>query len=153
MKPRAKGVFSFRPVGRVRSPFKRPEDIPPPAFAPPGFFDRARGELRIHKRYEPALKDTEGFSHLIVIFAFHKAGGARLQTVPPGQTERRGVFATRSPHRPNPIGLTVVRVLGRRGPVIRVAGLDLVDGTPILDIKPLTERDRPARVRTGWIRT
>ena len=153
MKPRLKGVFSFRPVGRVRSPFKRPENIPPPAFAPPGFFDRARGELRVFKKYEPALKDTEGFSHLIVIFVFHQAGGSKLQAVPPGQTERRGIFATRSPHRPNPIGLTVVRVLGRRGPVIRVSGLDLVDGTPILDIKPLTERDRPARVRTGWIRT
>jgi len=153
MKPRPEGLFSFRPVGRVRSPFKRPEDIPPPAFAPPGFFDRARGELRVFKKYEPALKDTEGFSHLIVIFVFHQASGSKLQAVPPGQTERRGIFATRSPHRPNPIGLTVVRVLGRRGPVIRVSGLDLVDGTPILDIKPLTERDRPARVRTGWIRT
>ncbi len=142
----------FKPIGRIRSPFKRPEEIPPPAFAPPGFFDRSRGELRVFKKYEPALKDTEGFSHLVVIFAFHRSRGFRLQTVPPGETARRGVFATRSPHRPNPLGLTVVRVLGRRGTVLQVAGLDIVDGTPILDIKPLTERDRPARLRTGWIR-
>lgn len=152
MKPGTDKRFSFTPVGRVRSPFKRPEDIPPPAFAPPGFFDRARGELRLFKKYEPALKDTEGFSHLVVIFVFHKARGFKLQTVPPGEVERRGIFATRSPHRPNPIGLTVVRVLGRHGTAIRVAGLDLVDGTPILDIKPLTDRDRPARVRTGWLK-
>jgi len=145
-------TFTFRPIGRIRSRFKRPEDIPPPAFAPPGFFDRSRGELRIGKKYEPALKDIEGFSHLIVLFAFHKSRVSHLQAVPPGQTERRGIFATRSPHRPNPLGLTVVRLLGRRGPVIRVAGLDLVDGTPILDLKPLTERDRPARIRTGWLK-
>jgi len=144
--------FTFTPIGRVRSPFKRPEDIPPPAFAPPGFFNRARGELRVFKKYEAALKDTESFSHLIVIFAFHKSRGFKLQTVPPGQVELRGLFATRSPHRPNALGLTVVRVLGRRGTVIRVAGLDIVDATPILDIKPLTERDLPARVRTGWIK-
>jgi tRNA-Thr(GGU) m(6)t(6)A37 methyltransferase TsaA len=152
MKPKADTYYSFTPIGRVRSPFKRPEDIPPPAFAPPGFFDRARGELRVFKRYEPALKDTEGFSHLVVIFVFHRAGGFKLQAIPPGEAERRGIFATRSPHRPNPIGLTVVRVLGRRGTVIRVAGLDLIDGTPILDIKPLTRRDLPARVRTGWLK-
>lgn len=152
MKPKADTYYSFTPIGRVRSPFKRPEDIPPPAFAPPGFFDRAHGELRVFKRYEPALKDTEGFSHLVVIFVFHRAGGFKLQAIPPGETGRRGIFATRSPHRPNPIGLTVVRVLGRRGTVIRVAGLDLIDGTPILDIKPLTRRDLPARVRTGWLK-
>ncbi|MDH4198179.1 MAG: tRNA (N6-threonylcarbamoyladenosine(37)-N6)-methyltransferase TrmO [Candidatus Aminicenantes bacterium] len=145
-------TFAFTSIGRVRSRFKRPEDIPPPAFAPPGFFDRSRGELRIYKKYEPALKDTEGFSHLVVIFSFHKSRGVKLQAVPPGETELRGIFATRSPHRPNPLGLTVVRVLGRRGAVLRVSGLDLVDGTPILDIKPLTGRDRPGRIRTGWIK-
>lgn len=152
MKKKAEKRIAFAPVGRVRSPFKRPEDIPPPAFAPPGFFARARGELRLFKKYEPALKDIEGFSHLFIIFAFHKSRDSKLQAVPPGEVEARGVFATRSPHRPNPLGLTVVRVLGRRGPVIRVAGLDLVDGTPILDIKPVTKRDLPERVRTGWIK-
>ena len=73
--------------------------------------------------------------------------------MPPGQSQPRGVFATRSPHRPNPIGLSVLRLLGRDGRFLEVAGLDLVDGTPILDIKPYTGRDRKSHIQTGWLQT
>jgi tRNA-Thr(GGU) m(6)t(6)A37 methyltransferase TsaA len=145
------GAFRFRPVGVVRSPFKNPEDLPPPAFAPPRFFDRAKGEIFVFDEFAPALQDLEGFSHLVVLFAFHRAAGFKLKTVPPGQSRSRGVFATRSPHRPNPLGMSVVRLLARDGPVLKVSGLDMIDGTPVLDIKPYTLRDRKSRIRTGWL--
>lgn len=136
----------------VRSPFRDPSDLPPPVFAAPRFFERAIGEIEVFPAFARGLDGLEGFSHIIVIFHFHRAGGAKLQVVPPGQSEPRGVFATRSPHRLNPLGLSVLRLLGRDGPVLRVSGLDLIDGTPVLDIKPYTGRDRKSRIRTGWLR-
>ena len=142
--------FRFRAVGVVHSPFKAPRDIPPPALAPARFFDRIKGEIVVFDEFAPGLADLDGFSHLIVLFAFHKAAGFKLRTVPPGQSRRRGIFSTRSPHRPNPLGLTVVRLLARRGPALRVAGLDMIDGTPVLDIKPYTRRDRKTRIVSGW---
>jgi tRNA-Thr(GGU) m(6)t(6)A37 methyltransferase TsaA len=146
------GVFVLRPVGVVRSPFKNPEDLPPPAFAPARFLDHVEGEIAVFDEFAPALESLEGFSHIIVIFAFHRTSGFKLRTVPPGESRPRGVFATRSPHRPNPLGMSVVRLLARDGPVLKVSGLDLVDGTPVLDIKPYTRRDRKSRIRTGWLK-
>jgi tRNA-Thr(GGU) m(6)t(6)A37 methyltransferase TsaA len=146
-------VFRFKPVGVVRSIYKNPEDLPPPVFASPRFFEHVKGEIVIFDEFAPAVADLEGFSYLIVLFAFHRAGGFKLKTVPPGESRSRGIFATRSPHRPNPIGMSVVRLLGRDGPVLNVAGLDMIDGTPVLDIKPYTRRDRKSRIRTGWLRT
>ena len=141
----------LRPIGVVRSPFKDPSDPPPPAFAPPRFFERSTGEIEIRPEFEPGLEGLDGFSHIIVLFHFHRAGAAKLKVVPPGQSKPRGVFATRSPHRPNPLGLSVLRLLGRRGRVLEVSGLDLIDGTPVLDIKPYTSRDRKSHIRTGWL--
>ncbi len=143
------------PIGLVRSPFKRAEDIPRERNIDPRGFDDVEGTIELFPEYEAGLKDIDGFSHLIVIFGFHQAeprpprGG--LLVHPPRQTEPRGVFATRSPHRPNPIGLTIVRLRGRAGRVLRVSGLDMVEGTPVLDIKPYTRKDRKARIKTGWI--
>ncbi len=142
----------MRPVGWVRSPFREPADLPPPAFARPRFFEQAVGEIEIEPRFARGLDGLEGFSHIVVIFHFHKARGAKLEVVPPGRSKPRGVFATRSPHRPNPLGLSVLKLLGRDGRVLRVSGLDLIDGTPVLDIKPYTGRDRKSRIRTGWLR-
>jgi tRNA-Thr(GGU) m(6)t(6)A37 methyltransferase TsaA len=146
-------VFRFKPVGVVRSPYKKPEDLPPPVFASPRFFEHVKGEIVVFDEFAPAVADLEGFSHLIVLFAFHRAGGFKLKTVPPGESHSRGIFATRSPHRPNPLGMSVVRLLARDGPVLKVAGLDMIDGTPVLDIKPYTRRDRKSRIRTGWLKT
>jgi tRNA-Thr(GGU) m(6)t(6)A37 methyltransferase TsaA len=145
---RAGGGTAFIPVGVVRSPFRDPKDIPPPAFAPAGFIARIRGQIVVKPKFAPALQGLDRFSHIIVLFAFHRASAARLKTVPPGQTRPRGVFATRSPRRPNPIGMSVVRLLSMAGNVLEVAGLDMVDGTPVLDIKPYTGRDRKSRIRT-----
>ena len=143
------------PIGLVRSPFKRAEDIPRERNIDPRGFDDVEGTIEIFPEYEAGLKDIDGFSHLIVIFGLHQAGprpaGSGLLVLPPLQTELRGVFATRSPHRPNPIGLTIVRLRGRSGCVLRVSGLDMVEGTPVLDIKPYTRKDRKSRIKTGWI--
>ena len=141
----------FQPIGVVRSPYKEPADLPPPAFAPPRFFERSTGEIEIFPEFAAGLDGLEGFSHIIVLFHFHRSGPAKLKVVPPGRSKPRGVFATRSPHRPNPLGLSVLRLLGRDGRVLEVSGLDLIDGTPILDIKPYTGRDRKSHIRTGWL--
>ncbi|MGE5740589.1 MAG: TrmO family methyltransferase, partial [Candidatus Aminicenantes bacterium RBG_16_66_30] len=94
-----KSGVRLRPVGVVRSRFKEPADLPPPAFAPPRFFERSTGEIEIFPEFEPGLDGLGGFSHIIVLFHFHRAGGAKLKVVPPGESKPRGVFATRSPHR------------------------------------------------------
>jgi tRNA-Thr(GGU) m(6)t(6)A37 methyltransferase TsaA len=143
-------AYRVRPIGFVRSPFKNPEDFPPPAFAPPRFLDRVKGEVVVFDDFTPGLESLDGFSHLIIIFAFHRASGFKLRTVPPGQSRPRGIFATRSPHRPNLLGLSVVRLIAREGPVLKVSGLDMIDGTPVLDIKPYTRRDRKSRSTSGW---
>jgi tRNA (adenine37-N6)-methyltransferase len=145
-------VIRFRPIGVVHSPFRVREDVDPRRnFRPKGFSD-IRGELEIDPAYAAGLKDIDGFSHLIVIFAFHKSGPGHLLVRPPGETRKRGVFTTRSPHRPNPLGMTVVRLLGRRGRILQVSGLDMLEGTPILDIKPYSSRDSKRGVRRGWMR-
>jgi tRNA-Thr(GGU) m(6)t(6)A37 methyltransferase TsaA len=142
----------LRAVGVVRSPYAEPSDLPPPAFAPPRFFERSVGTIEVFPEFAEALDDIEGFSHIIVLFHFHRAGKAKLKAVPPGQSRPRGIFSTRSPHRPNPVGLSVLKLLRRDGRRLRVSGLDLIDGTPVLDIKPYTARDRKSRIRTGWLR-
>jgi len=142
----------LRPIGVVRSPYREPADLPPPAFAPAGFFERSRGEIEIFPEFAAGLEGLEAFSHIIVLFRFHRAGAAKLKVTPPGETEPRGVFASRSPRRPNPLGLSVLKLLRRSGRVLEVSGLDLIDGTPVLDIKPYTGRDRKSRIRTGRTR-
>jgi tRNA (adenine37-N6)-methyltransferase len=137
-------------VGVVRSPFKNPLDLPPPALAPPRFLQSVKGAIEIFEEFAEGLDDLEGYSHLIILFHFHRAGKPKLKTVPPGQTQARGVFSTRSPHRPNPLGMSVVKLLARKGRVLEVSGLDMVDGTPVLDIKPYTGRDRRSHFRAGW---
>ncbi len=141
----------FKPIGIVHSPFKKKGDIDVRKYADPHGFDPVRGELEMFKKYQDGLKDIEGFSHLIVIYHFHKSRGYQLHTKPFLGNELRGVFSTRSPHRPNPLGLTVVRVLGRESNVLKVSGIDMLEGTPILDIKPYTSRDQKSSIRLGWL--
>lgn len=152
VRQRLTGTVRLRPVGVVRSRFKEPADLPPPAFAPPRFLESVVGQIEVFPEFAEGLDDLEGFSHVIVLFHFHRSTGFKLKTVPPGQPGPRGIFSTRSPHRPNPLGLTVVKLLARNGRILHVSGLDLVDGTPVLDLKPYTTRDRKSRIRTGWLR-
>lgn len=143
--------FKLKPIGLVHSPFKKKKDIETKKYADSEGFESAEGELEIFKEFERGLKDTEGFSHLVVIFAFHKSRGFELHTQPYLDHNLRGVFATRSPFRPNPIGMTVVKLLERKGNILRVSGVDMLEGTPILDIKPYTTRDQRSPLRLGWL--
>ena len=140
-------MLSMQPIGYVRSPYKDTKEIPKGL----GAKHEAEGVLEIRAEFEPGLKDIEGFSHLFVIWAFDRAEGYDLVATPPSDNRPHGVFATRSPRRPNPIGLTVVELLSREGPVLRVRGIDMLEGSPILDIKPYLSTVPPERLRRGWL--
>ncbi len=144
-------AIHLTPIGTVHSPFKHPQDIRQEDFWTPDGFDRIHGKLEIFAEFAPGLEFVDGFSHLIVLFAFHRARGGKLTALPPFESREKGVFATRSPHRPNPLGVTVVRLLQRRGNILEVTGVDMVDRTPILDIKPYTPRDLKPEARFGWL--
>src|SRR5512140_246233 len=139
--------LSMRPIGQVRSPYAEASQIP----KGPGAEHTAEGMLEILPELEEGLADVEGFSHLFVIWAFHRSEGFRLSVIPPTDTRPHGVFATRAPFRPNPIGLTVVQLLGRDGPRLRVRGVDMLDGTPILDLKPYLSSVPTSELRRGWM--
>ncbi len=143
--------IKFKPIGVIHSPFKKKEDIESKKYANPKGFNPVKGELEIFKEYEAGLKDTEGLSHLIVLFAFHESEGYSLHTKPLLENTLRGVFSTRSPHRPNSLGLTVVKVVERKGNIVKVSGIDMIEGTPILDIKPYTSRDQKSPIKLGWL--
>jgi tRNA-Thr(GGU) m(6)t(6)A37 methyltransferase TsaA len=138
---------TFDPIGRVRSPFTAPSEIP----KGPGAEHRAEGVLEIERRFEVGLADIEGFSHLYVLWVFDRVDRVELTAWPPTDNRAHGVFATRSPQRPNPIGLTVVELIARDGCLLRVAGVDMLDGTPILDLKPYLSSVPPERLRRGWL--
>jgi tRNA (adenine37-N6)-methyltransferase len=140
-------IFEMRPVGFVRSQYSETKQIPKGC----GAKHEAEGVLEILPEFEQGLTDVEGFSHLFVIWGFHKAEGCSLLATPPTDDRPHGVFATRSPRRPNPIGLTVVELLGREGLRLRVRGVDMLDGTPILDIKPYLSSVPRDRVKRGWL--
>jgi tRNA-Thr(GGU) m(6)t(6)A37 methyltransferase TsaA len=140
-------MLSMQPIGYVRSPYRDSKEIPKGL----GVRHEAEGVLEIRPEFEAGLADTEGFSHLFVIWAFDRSEGFDLVANPPSDNRPHGVFATRSPRRPNPIGLTVVELLSREGPALRVRGIDMLDGTPILDIKPYLSSVPQERLRRGWL--
>lgn len=147
MTKRADVSFTMHPIGTVRSPFTDRAEIP----MGPGAKHEAEGTLELLPDLQAGLTDIEGFSHLYVVWVFHKAEGYELLGTPPTDDRPHGVFATRGPYRPNPIGLTVVRLLGREGNRLRVRGVDMLDGTPILDIKPYLTSVPEAELRRGWL--
>src|SRR5215472_11427502 len=140
-------MFFMQPIGFVRSPYKNGKEIPKGL----GVKHEAEGVLDIRADLEPGLADIEGFSHLFVIWAFDRSEGFDLTVTPPSDNRPHGVFATRSPRRPNAIGLTVVELLAREGRTLRVRGVDMLDGTPILDLKPYLSSIPPERLRRGWL--
>jgi tRNA-Thr(GGU) m(6)t(6)A37 methyltransferase TsaA len=131
----------------VRSPYRDPAQVPKGL----GAEHRAEGTLEILPEFEAGLRDIEGFSHLYVLWVFDRAAGFELEAWPPSDDRSHGVFATRSPRRPNPIGLTVVELLSRDGGRLRVRGVDMLDGTPILDLKPYLSSVPQADLRRGWL--
>ena len=134
-------------IGTVRSPFTSTSEIP----KGPDATHVAEGVIEIESQFEAGLQDIEGFSHLYVLWAFHKAGAHELVAYPPSDDRPHGVFATRSPKRPSPIGLTVVQLLGRDGRRLRVRGVDMLDGTPVLDLKPYLSSVPAGDLRRGWL--
>lgn len=140
-------MFTPRPIGSVSSPYKSTGEIPKGL----GAKHKADGVLRILPEFEQGLTDIEGFSHLIVLWEFDRSKGFELLGTPPFDDRPHGVFATRSPRRPNAIGLTIVELLRREGTEVHVRGVDMLDGTPILDIKPLLSGIATEKLRRGWV--
>jgi tRNA-Thr(GGU) m(6)t(6)A37 methyltransferase TsaA len=139
--------FTLTPIGVVRSPFTSTKQIP----KGPGAKHEEEGVLEIRPDLAEGLADIEGFSHLFVLWIFDRIDGYDLTAHPPSDDKPHGVFATRSPRRPNPIGLTVVQLLGRDGTNLRVRGIDMLDGTPIIDIKPYLSSVPPEKLKRGWL--
>jgi len=139
--------YAFEPIGYIRSQFTDPAQVPKGL----GARHDAEGMIEIVPAFEAGLADIEGFSHLYVLWVFDRADGVELTARPPSDDRPHGVFATRSPQRPNPIGLTVVELLGRLGRRLRVTGLDMLDGTPVLDLKPYLSSVPPENLRRGWL--
>jgi tRNA-Thr(GGU) m(6)t(6)A37 methyltransferase TsaA len=137
----------MQPIGAVRSPYTDTAQVP----RGKGAEHAAEGVLEIRPEFEAGLQDIEGFSHLYVLWVFDRAAGYDLVATPPTDTRPHGVFATRSPRRPSPIGLTVVRLLRRDGPRLYVRGVDMLDGTPILDLKPYLSNVPAEELRRGWL--
>jgi tRNA-Thr(GGU) m(6)t(6)A37 methyltransferase TsaA len=148
MEPRT-ATFTLHPIGTVHSPYTATRDIPKGL----GAEHDAEGTIEIFPEYAVGLQDIEGFSHLYVLWAFDRAGALPESWVgtPPADDRPHGVFATRSPRRPNPLALTVVELLRREGPVLAVRGVDMLDGTPVLDLKPYLSSIPAAKLRRGWL--
>src|SRR5579871_1384964 len=138
-------MLSFDPIGYVKTPYANTQSIPKGL----GAKHEAEGILEILPKYEIGLTDIEGFSHLIVLWVFDRSGEYELIGKPPTDSRPHGVFATRSPRRPNPIGLTVVQLLRRESRKLYVRGVDMLDGTPILDIKPYLSSIPQEQLRRG----
>jgi len=138
----------YRPIGVIRTPFKSPKGVPIQPSAGKGI----RGVVEVFPEYVEGLKDLEGFSHIILVYHFHLVKKSLLRVIPYMDNETRGVFATRAPARPNPIGISVVRLIEIRGNKLYVEDIDIVDGTPLLDIKPyVPEFDYRPKARIGWL--
>jgi tRNA-Thr(GGU) m(6)t(6)A37 methyltransferase TsaA len=140
--------FRYKSIGVIHSPFKEPKGTP----IQPAAAEGVNGKVEIFPQYTEGLRDLEGFSHIILIYHFHKAKEPALIQKPFMDTEPRGVFAIRSPSRPNPIGISVVRLGGIEGSTLQVQDIDIIDGTPLLDIKPyVPEFDARATQKIGWL--
>lgn len=141
--------IQFNPIGIIHSPFKQIAGTPIQTT----FSKDGEGTIEISPKFKEGLKDLEGFSHIILIYHFHKSKGYSLLCRPFLDDMTRGLFATRAPRRPNPIGLSIVRLKQIRDNILSVTSLDIVDGTPLIDIKPYIPRfDSPKILKVGWFK-
>ncbi len=140
-------MYQMTVVGVIHSPYSDASQIPKGC----GARHDAIGVLELYPEFERGLTDIEGFSHLYVLWIFDRSEGFDLMVTPPTDERPHGVFATRSPRRPTPIGLTVVEVLGREGRRVHVRGVDMLEGTPILDIKPYLSSVPASDLKRGWL--
>lgn len=141
--------IKYKPIGIIHSPFKKPEGTPIQTSAAKGI----AGTVEIFSEYAEGLKDIKGFSHIILIYHFHLSGKFSLKVKPFMDAQVRGVFATRAPGRPNPIGISIVRLVKIKKNKLYVQDVDIIDGTPVLDIKPyVPEFDIKMADKTGWLK-
>jgi tRNA-Thr(GGU) m(6)t(6)A37 methyltransferase TsaA len=140
--------MEMKPIGVIHTPFKQPNGMP----IQPAGAQGVKGVVEVFEEYRAGLKDLDGFSHIILIYLFHQSRGYELEVVPFMDTRPHGLFATRAPRRPNPIGLSTVRLERHEGGNLYVQNVDILDGTPLLDIKPFVpEFDHFDDHRTGWL--
>jgi tRNA (adenine37-N6)-methyltransferase len=142
--------IEYTPIGIIKSPFEELEGMPIQPIGAAG----AKGEVHIKNQYWEGLDDLERFSHIILIYHFHLSKGFELKVKPYLDRKKRGIFATRAPKRPNPIGLSVVRLDKIKENIIYISNIDVLDGTPLLDIKPYIpqiEKEEYEKVSLGWL--
>jgi tRNA-Thr(GGU) m(6)t(6)A37 methyltransferase TsaA len=140
--------IKYRPIGIIHSPFKEVDGMP----IQPSGASGIKGTVEVFTQYSAGLKDIDGFSHIFLVYHFHLSKGYNLEARPFMEEETHGIFAMRAPARPNPIGISVVRLVRIEGNVLHVADVDVVDGTPLLDIKPyVPDFDLREVERIGWL--
>lgn len=138
---------TFRPIGTIYSEHKTLEGMPVQPSGAAGI----KGQIELLPEFSEGLQDLEGFSHIILLYRFHRSSGFSLKVKPFLDNSERGLFSTRAPKRPNPIGLSIVKVTGVEGNIVHIENVDILDGTPLLDIKPnIPEFDHHPIERTGW---
>ena len=139
--------LELKPIGIIHSPYKNTGEAPYQ-----GYKSEEISQIEVFKEFEEGLKDIDGFSHIIIIYWFHKSQGYHMLVKTPWDDRLHGLFTTRSPHRPCPLGLTVVELVVRENNILKVKGLDAVDGTPLLDIKPcIPVIDERSVIKLGWL--
>ena len=138
----------MKPIGRIHTPFAKPDGMP---IQPTGAAG-VKGQIEVFEEYLLGLKDLDGFSHIIILYLFDRSEGYNLEVTPFMDTVPRGLFATRAPKRPNPIGLSIVQLDRVEANILHVSNIDVLNETPLLDIKPYVPAfDCPEDVRSGWI--
>ncbi|HAF28274.1 MAG TPA: tRNA (N6-threonylcarbamoyladenosine(37)-N6)-methyltransferase TrmO [Bacteroidales bacterium] len=141
-------VINYTPIGIIKTPFKKKEGMPIQPTGAPG----VKGEIEIYDEFKDGLKDLDGFSHIILIYHLHQSVGFQLNVKPFMDDQLRGVFSTRAPKRPNPIGLSVVKLTKIENNILHIENIDVLDGTPLIDIKPfIPDVDSPKADRLGWL--
>lgn len=141
-------MLEMNPIGIINTPFRKLEGMP---IQPAGAAG-VKGTVEVFENFRAGLKDLDGFSHIILLYIFHRSPGFELEVIPYMDTQLRGLFATRAPKRPNPIGLSTVQLDRIDNGNLHVRNIDILDGTPLLDIKPyVPEFDNYTRVRVGWL--
>ena len=143
-----KKKIEYQPIGVIHTPFKKLEGMP----IQPSGADGVQGTVEVFQDFAAGLQDLEGFSHILLLYHFHRSAESSLIVTPFLDSEPHGVFATRAPKRPNPIGLSIVRLLGREENILHVENVDILDNTPLLDLKPyVPEFDHNPTDRVGWL--
>ena len=141
-------TIAYQSIGIIHSPHKSIEGMP----IQPSGAEGMEGRVEVFPQFERGLEDVDGFSHLILLYHFHQVNDVKLTVTPFLDTQPRGLFSTRAPKRPNPIGLSVVKLVRREGAVLHIENVDVLDGTPLLDIKPYVPEFVPAdQARVGWL--